>query len=152
MIGFLATVWCLALALELWPDAPFSRCLNARSATAPLAWFAARRRANFAQFIVAAVLFVAARDLMAMPGSVELSFLFAANAGPVLGAVAATALDAAVSCWKAVYRAHRVDLSYWQVRALDVSNQTFGKCARRARGDAPAADNDDDAPALVIAA
>lgn len=148
MIGFLSILWCLALVILLCSETTLSRLLCTRLAEKPLAWFTAEQRARFARLIVAAVLVVAAGELITMPGSVEL----AANAAPYLGALVAATVVVAVSCWKGPLQAYRADLSYWQIRALDVSSGTFGKCARRKRGNAPSADNDDAASEFLGAA
>lgn len=148
MIGFLSILWCLALVILLCSETTVSRLLCTRLAEEPLAWFTAEQRARFVRLIVTGIMVVAAGELIAMPGSTEL----AANAAPYLGALVAATVVVAVSCWKGALQAYRADLSYWQIRALDVSSGTFGKCARRKRGNAPSADNDDAAPEIVAAA
>lgn len=152
MIGFLGIFWCAALVKRLCQEASLSRLLNARLVDEFLAWFTAKQRTKFVHLILAAVMFVAARELIALPGSVELSIVHAANVAPYLAALAAFTIVTALSCWRVARQAHRADLSYWQIRALDVFNGTFGKCARRKRGNAPSADNDDAAPEFVVAA
>lgn len=148
MIGFLSILWCLALVILLCSEAKVSRLLCTRLAEEPLARFMARQRARFVRLIVAAIIVVAVGELLAMPGSAEL----AASAAPYIGALVATTVAVAVSCSKGALQAYRADLSYWQIRALDVSGGTFGKCARRKRGNAPSADNDDAATEFVAAA
>lgn len=148
MIGFLSILWCLTLVILLFSETTLSRLLCTRLAERPLVRFTAKQRVRFVHLIVAAILVVVAGELITMPGSVEL----AANAAPYLGALVTATIVVAVSCWKGALQAYRADLSYWQIRALDVSNATFGKCARRKRGNAPSADNDDAAPEFVAAA
>jgi len=108
----------------------------------PFAQFTAQQRSRFVRLIVAVIVVVAVGELLAMPGSAEL----AANAVPYLAALVTATAFAAASCWKGAFQAYRENLSYWQIRALEISSGTFGKCARRKRGNAPSADNDDAAP------
>lgn len=149
MMSFPGIFRCLALAKRLCSETPILRLLTVAE---PRAWFTAKRQARFAQLIVAAILFVAAGDLISMPGSVELAILHAADVAPYLTALLAATAVAAVSGWKAARQAHRADLSYWRIRALDVSTTTFGKHARRRRGNAPSAGSDDPAFGHAIAA
>lgn len=153
MVGFLGLVLCIVLLIRLCPDRPLARQLNERLAEEPLAWLAAMQRTQFVYFIVFVVMLVAAGELIALPGTVELPFFFAVDFAAYVGSILAISVVAAVYCRTVAHRPNRTDPSFWHIRALEVSSKTFGKCARRKRGSAPLANNDDDpSPAFVIAA
>lgn len=142
----------LALVMRLCPQIPFSRLLNERLIEQPVAWFATDQATNFIYFIIVAVMFLTSGELIALLARADL-FFASANLALHVGAIVATSVVAAVSCGKVTLQTRRAKLSFWRIQALGVSNSTFGKCARRRRGDFSSADNDDDpATVFVIAA
>jgi hypothetical protein len=141
------------MVMRLCPEIPFSRLLNESLVAKRLTWLATRQPSDLIYFIIVLSMFVAAGDMIAMLGSAELFLVHAADITPYLHGLAVTSVLVAVCRGKVAFQARRAKLSFWHVRALDVSSCPFGKGARRNREGSGSPGNDDDpVPGFVSAA
>lgn len=131
----------LTLILRLCPDTLVARFLHEQLIEVPLARLARMRRQDVFYLILVAGLFLAASELMAMLGSVDLVLTLAADLAVYFDIVAIGLLVAVGSRIKTAFLANRAP--QWP-QAWKADSSPRKKSGRRRRSRKPSSNDDDD--------